>query len=53
MSLAKRQQQEAQFFNSSPWVEQHLDRSRIGITRLRTFLQQLLANYIDRELPKV
>jgi hypothetical protein len=53
MSLAKRQQQEARFFNSSPWAEQHLDSSRVGIARLRTFLQQLLADHIDRELPKV
>jgi GTPase SAR1 family protein len=53
MSLAKRQQQEARFFNSSLWAEQHLDKSRIGIARLRTFLQQLIADHIDRELPKV
>lgn len=53
ISLAKRQQQEARFFSSTPWAEQNLDMSRIGIERLRIFLQKLLAEHIERELPRV
>ncbi|KAJ4365360.1 hypothetical protein N0V95_000507 [Ascochyta clinopodiicola] len=49
----ERQQQETQFFSSSPWKEQNLDKTRVGIDNLRSFLQQLLDNHIEHELPKV
>lgn len=49
----ERAHQEVRFFNSSPWKEQNLDRSRVGVERLRHFLQELLDNHIERELPKV
>lgn len=52
-SRERRQQQEAEFFNSSPWVEQNLDKKRVGIDKLRQYLQQLLDSHIERELPKV
>jgi GTP-binding protein EngB required for normal cell division len=48
-----RQRQEAHFFNSRPWKEQNLDKSRVGIDNLRQFLQDLLDNHIELELPKV
>lgn len=53
ISWAERQQKEAQFFSNSPWTEQNLDKQRIGIEKLRIFLQQLLDSHIERELPKV
>jgi GTPase SAR1 family protein len=49
----ERQRQETQFFNSSPWKEQNLDISRVGVENLRSFLQELLDNHIEHELPKV
>lgn len=49
----ERQRHEALFFNSSPWKEQNLDMTRVGIDNLRTFLQRLLDDHIERELPKV
>lgn len=53
LSWEGRQQQEIQFFNSSPWKEQNLDKTRVGIDNLRNFLQQLLDTHIEHELPKV
>jgi GTP-binding protein EngB required for normal cell division len=53
LSWEERQQKELQFFNSSPWKEQNLDETRVGIENLRNFLQQLLDNHIEHELPKV
>jgi GTP-binding protein EngB required for normal cell division len=53
ISWTERQQREIQFFACSPWKEQNLDRARIGIEKLRGFLQQLLDSHIERELPKV
>ncbi|KAF2844124.1 Dynamin family protein [Plenodomus tracheiphilus IPT5] len=53
LTWEERQRQEAHFFNSSPWKEQNLDKSRVGIDNLRNFLQGLLDNHIELELPKV
>jgi GTP-binding protein EngB required for normal cell division len=53
LSWEERQRQETRFFNSSPWKEQNLDKTRVGIDNLRNFLQQLLDNHIEYELPKV
>lgn len=44
---------ELRFFNSSPWKEQKLDEDRVGICRLKAYLQILLDRHIERELPKV
>jgi GTPase SAR1 family protein len=53
LSWEERQQQESSFFRSSPWKEQNLDYTRVGIDNLRNSLQTLLDNHIERELPKV
>jgi GTP-binding protein EngB required for normal cell division len=53
LSWEERQRQETSFFRSSPWKEQNLDYTRVGIDSLRNFLQRLLDNHIERELPKV
>lgn len=53
LAWEERQQQETQFFDSSPWKEQNLDRTRVGIDNLRNLFQQLLDNHIEHELPKV
>ncbi|KAF3938769.1 Dynamin-2 [Dactylella cylindrospora] len=49
----KRLKLEGDFFNSSPWKEQHLDRTRVGMTCLTKYLQMALDEHIERELPKV
>ncbi|KAH8586857.1 hypothetical protein B0O99DRAFT_656641 [Bisporella sp. PMI_857] len=38
---------------NAAWKEQQLDISRVGIEALRTFLQELLEQHIEREFPKV
>jgi len=48
-----RQKNEFKFFNSTPWKEQRLDNDRVGILSLKTYLQILLDQHIERELPKV
>jgi GTP-binding protein EngB required for normal cell division len=53
LTWEERHQQETCFFRSSPWKEQNLDHKRVGIDRLRHFLQQLLDSHIEYELPKV
>lgn len=52
-SYSDREKFERDYFASSPWKEQSLDFSRIGVTPLRAFLQRLLDQHIERELPKV
>ncbi|KAL7812134.1 P-loop containing nucleoside triphosphate hydrolase protein [Trichoderma aethiopicum] len=44
---------EQQFFSSPTWASQDLDVERVGIERLRGFLQTLLDTHIERELPNV
>lgn len=53
INWTERMKQETQFFNSSPWSEQNLDKSRVGIEQLRYYLQELLHSHIEREIPKV
>lgn len=53
ISWVERTELERQFFHSSPWKEQNLDLSRVGVEKLRVFLQDLLDSHIERELPKV
>ncbi|KAL5401303.1 hypothetical protein PMIN03_011629 [Paraphaeosphaeria minitans] len=53
LSWEERQRQENSLFRSSPWKEQNLDYTRVGIDNLRNSLQKLLDNHIERELPKV
>ncbi|KAF9892695.1 hypothetical protein FE257_001097 [Aspergillus nanangensis] len=53
MSTVERQQMETEFFASPPWNRLGLDPSRVGISNLRAFLQDLLGRHIERELPKV
>lgn len=52
-SFEDRQKVEMRFFRSSPWKEQNLDYTRLGISNLRAFLQDLLEKHIDSELPQV
>ena len=49
----QRRRAELGFFSSGPWVAQGLDPSRIGVNKLRSFLEDILDNHIERELPKV
>ncbi|MCJ1391566.1 hypothetical protein MMC18_004430 [Xylographa bjoerkii] len=49
----QRQKNEMMYFQSTPWKEQTLSPDRVGIVQLRTFLQNLLDQHIERELPKV
>ncbi|KAK3686472.1 hypothetical protein LTR37_019791 [Vermiconidia calcicola] len=53
ITLEQRSANESRFFQSSPWKEQKLDGSRVGILKLREYLQKLLDQHIERELPKV
>lgn len=53
LTESQRLLKEKNYFNSSPWSEQDLDKDRVGFEQLRTFLQELLANHIEKELPKV
>jgi hypothetical protein len=52
-SPAARRRSEHLFFASEPWSSLGLDPGRIGIENLRVFLQDLLDDHIERELPKV
>ena len=49
----QRRNAENRYFQSSPWKEQALRMDRVGIVSLRKFLQSLLDQHIERELPKV
>ncbi|KAK5107072.1 hypothetical protein LTR62_001890 [Meristemomyces frigidus] len=44
---------ELNYFASSPWKEQALEAERVGVAILRKFLQRLLDQRIEREMPKV
>ena len=48
-----REKFERDYFAASPWKEQGLDPNRTGVIPLREFLQRLLDQHIERELPKV
>ena len=53
MSISERRNAEMEFFSSGPWKAQGLDYSRVGIDNLRIFLQDLLDEHIEREIPGV
>ncbi|EGR44068.1 uncharacterized protein TRIREDRAFT_71103 [Trichoderma reesei QM6a] len=53
LDLSARSRLEQRFFSSPDWVKQGLDMDRVGIEKLRGYLQGLLDNHIERELPKV
>ncbi|KAL2866116.1 putative dynamin GTPase [Aspergillus lucknowensis] len=53
MTASERRKAELDFFSTGAWKGQGIDPSRIGIDNLRTFLQDLLDNHIERELPQV
>ena len=44
---------EDRYFQSTPWKEQALSADRVGIVSLQRYLQGLLDQHIERELPKV
>lgn len=49
----EREKDEMNFFRSQGWKKQRIDQKRVGIGALRAFLQCLLEEHIERELPKV
>ena len=48
-----REHHERAYFAASPWKEQGLEVDRTGIAPLREFLQRLLDQHIEKEVPKV
>ncbi|KAI1205047.1 putative dynamin GTPase [Annulohypoxylon truncatum] len=44
---------ETDFFRQDVWKDEHLNRSRIGADNLKTFIQELLEEQIERELPNI
>lgn len=53
ITLEQRQKNEKSYFQESPWKGQALDMDRVGIVSLRTYIQSLLDQHIEQELPKV
>jgi len=53
VTAVQRAANERFFFDSAGWREQKLDPDRLGIDKLREFLQRLLSQHIEQELPKV
>jgi hypothetical protein len=53
ISMTSRSQRELQFFSAPEWTSQQLDMNRVGVDKLRQFLQVLLDSHIEKELPKV
>lgn len=50
---SQRDHHEESFFADRPWNQHQLYKERLGASNLRRFLQQLLDEHIERELPKV
>ncbi|OHE92329.1 vacuolar sorting protein VPS1 [Colletotrichum orchidophilum] len=48
-----RAEREMNFFSSPAWKAQNLDMSRVGIENLKAFLQELLDEHLEGELPKL
>ncbi|KAL2875223.1 hypothetical protein SGCOL_009658 [Colletotrichum sp. CLE4] len=48
-----RAERETNFFSSPAWKAQNLDMSRVGIENLKVFLQELLDEHLEGELPKL
>jgi len=53
ITSAQRKQNELDFFDSFEWEACKLDPARVGIDALRSYVQHLLSDHIERELPKV
>ncbi|KAH1400505.1 hypothetical protein KXW53_005943 [Aspergillus fumigatus] len=53
ISMSEWKQKELEFFNSTPWKDLKLDHNRVGVECLRSFLEKILEEHIERELPKV
>ena len=49
----QRRKTETQYFHDSPYAELGLDPDRTGILALQKFLQRLLDQHVEKELPKV
>ncbi|OLN97026.1 Interferon-induced GTP-binding protein Mx2 [Colletotrichum chlorophyti] len=49
----RRSQLEMAYFSTPTWKAENLDMSRVGVDKLRIFLQDLLDTHIETELPKV
>ncbi|KXH48688.1 vacuolar sorting protein VPS1 [Colletotrichum simmondsii] len=49
----RRAEREMNFFSSPAWKAQNLDMSRVGIENLKVFLQELLDEHLEGELPKL
>ncbi|KAK6213891.1 vacuolar sorting protein VPS1 [Colletotrichum tabaci] len=48
-----RAEREMNFFSSAVWKAQDLDMSRVGIENLKVFLQEVLDEHLEREMPKL
>ena len=53
MTPERRAKEESQFFESPQWKDHGLDKNRVGIVALRSYLQTLLDQHIEQELPQV
>ena len=53
ISQEQRQISELSYFQSEPWKSTALSKDRVGVLALRDFLQTLLDQHIEREMPKV
>lgn len=53
LSASERNKAELGFFESTAWKDAGLKKSRLGIEALRSFLQKILEEHIEKELPKV
>ncbi|KAL7808701.1 P-loop containing nucleoside triphosphate hydrolase protein [Trichoderma gracile] len=53
LSMSDRSKLEDEFFSSPPWATMGLNTDRVGVKKLRVYLQELLDTHIERELPKV
>lgn len=53
ITVISRSQRELQFFSAPEWTSQQLDMNRVGVDKLRQFLQVFLDSHIEKELPKV
>ncbi|KAJ6020128.1 Dynamin [Penicillium canescens] len=53
MTTEERRKTELAYFSTEVWKKQGLDPSRVGVDKLRCFLEEILDSHIERELPKV
>ena len=53
VTSSERKKEEMEFFQSEPWKDLCINPSRLGVDALRSFLQDLLAKQIEKELPSV